>query len=59
MKMFKKIFVLASCATMLMAGSAVANANNVENKNLPDTKAYQAQAVEEVLFTTGKIIEVN
>ena len=59
MKMFKKIFVLASCATMLMAGSAVANANNVENKNLPVTKAYQAQAVEEVLFTTGKIVEVN
>ena len=59
MKMFKKIFVLASCATMLMAGSAVANANNVENKNLPVTKAYQAQAVEEVLFTTGEIIEVN
>ena len=59
MKMFKKIFVLASCATMLMAGSAVANANNVENKDLPVTKAYQAQAVEEVLFTTGKIIEVN
>ena len=59
MKMFKKIFVLASCATMLLTGSAVANANNVENKNLPVTKAYQAQAVEEVLFTTGKIIEVN
>ena len=59
MKMFKKIFVLASCATMFMAGSAVANANNVENKNLPVTKAYQAQAVEEVLFTTGKIVEVN
>ena len=59
MKMFKKIFVLASCATMLMAGSAVANANNVENKEVPATKAYQAQAVEEVLFTTGKIIEVN
>ena len=59
MKMFKKIFVLASCATMFMAGSAVANANNVENKNLPVTKAYQAQAVEEVLFTTGEIIEVN
>ena len=59
MKMFKKIFVLASCATTLLAGSAVANANNVENKNLPVTKAYQAQAVEEVLFTTGKIVEVN
>ena len=59
MKMFKKIFVLASCATMLLTGSAVANANNVENKNLPVTKAYQAQAVEEVLFTTGKIVEVN
>ena len=59
MKMFKKIFALASCATMLMVGSAVANANNVENKEVPVTKAYQAQAVEEVLFTTGKIIEVN
>ena len=59
MKMFKKIFVLASCATMLLAGSVVANANNVENKEVPVTKAYQAQAVEEVLFTTGKIVEVN
>ena len=59
MKMFKKIFVLASCATMLMAGRAVANANNVENKEVPVTKAYQVQALEEVLFTTGKIIEVN
>ena len=59
MKMVKKIFALASCATMLMAGSAVANANNVENKEVPVTKAYQAQAVEEVLFTTGKIVEVN
>ena len=59
MKMFKKIFVLASCATMLLTGSAVANANNVENKEVPVTKAYQAQAVEEVLFTTGKIVEVN
>ena len=59
MKMFKKIFALASCATMLMAGSAVANANNVENKEVPVTKAYQAQTVEEVLVTTGKIIEVN
>ena len=59
MKMVKKIFALASCATMLMAGSAVANANNVENKEVPVTKAYQAQAVEEVRFTTGKIIEVN
>ena len=59
MKMFKKIFVLASCTTMLLAGSVVANANNVENKEVPVTKAYQAQAVEEVLFTTGKIVEVN
>ena len=59
MKMFKKIFVLAACATTLLAGSAVANANNVENKEVPVTKAYQAQAVEEVLFTTGKIVEVN
>ena len=59
MKMFKKIFVLASCATTLLAGSAVANANNVENKEVPVTKAYQAQAVEEVLFATGKIVEVN
>ena len=59
MKMFKKIFVLASCATMLMAGGAVANANNVENKEVPVTKAYQPQAVQEVLFTTGEIIEVN
>ena len=59
MKMFKKILVLASCATMLMAGSAVASANNVENKDMPVTKVYQAQAVQDVLFTSGKIVEVN
>ena len=59
MKMFKKIFILASCATMLMAGSAVASANNVENKELPVTKAYQAQAVQDVLFTSGVILEVQ
>ena len=59
MKMFKKILVLASCATMLMAGSTVANANNVENKDMPVTKVYQAQAVQDVLFTSGKIVEVN
>ena len=59
MKMFKKIFVLASCATMLMAGGAVANANNVENKEVPVTKAYQTQAVQDVLFTTGVILEVQ
>ena len=59
MKMFKKIFVLASCATILMAGSAVANTNNVENKDMPVTKVYQAQAVQDVLFTSGKIVEVN
>ena len=59
MKMFKKIFVLASCATMLMAGSAVANAHCCEYNNVCDTKAYQTQAVQDVLFTTGKIVEVN
>ena len=59
MKMFKKIFVLASCATMLMAGSAVANAHCCEYNNVCDTKAYQTQAVQDVLFTSGKIVEVN
>ena len=59
MKMFKKIFVLASCATMLMAGSAVANAHWCEYNNVCDTKAYQTQAVQDVLFTSGKIVEVN
>ena len=59
MKMFKKIFVLASCATMLMAGSAVANAHCCEYNNVCDTKAYQTQAVQDVLFTTGEILEVN
>ena len=59
MKMFKKIFVLVSCATMLMAGSAVANAHCCEYENLPVTKAYQTQAVQDVLFTSGKIVEVN
>ena len=57
--MFKKILVLASCATMLMAGSTLASANNVENKDMPVTKVYQAQAVQDVLFTSGKIVEVN
>ncbi|MBQ2134959.1 MAG: hypothetical protein II203_04555 [Phascolarctobacterium sp.] len=59
MKMFKKIFMLASCATMLMAGSAVANAHCCEYNNVCDTKAYQTQAVQDVLFTSGKIVEVN
>lgn len=59
MKMFKKIFVLASCATMLMAGSAVANAHCCEYNNVCDTKAYQTQAVQDVLFTSGKIVEVK
>lgn len=59
MKMFKKIFVLASCATMIMAGSAVANAHCCEYNNVCDTKAYQTQAVQDVLFTSGKIVEVN
>ena len=59
MKMFKKIFVLASCVTMLMAGSAVANAHCCEYNNVCDTKAYQTQAVQDVLFTSGKIVEVN
>ena len=59
MKMFKKIFVLASCATMLMAGSAVANAHCCEYNNVCDTKAYQTQAVQDVLFTTGVILEVQ
>ena len=59
MKMFKKIFVLAYCATMLMAGSAVANAHCCEYNNVCDTKAYQTQAVQDVLFTSGKIVEVN
>ena len=59
MKMFKKIFVLASCATMIMAGSAVANAHCCEYNNVCDTKAYQTQAVQDVLFTTGVILEVQ
>ena len=59
MKMFKKIFVLASCTTMLMAGSAVANAHCCEYNNVCDTKAYQTQAVQDVLFTTGVILEVQ
>ena len=59
MKMFKKIFVLASCATMLMAGSAVANAHCCEYNNVCDTKAYQTQAVQDVLFTSGVILEVQ
>lgn len=58
MKSLKKIFLLASCTALLVAGSAVANANNFENKVVPVTKAH-AQAVEEVLFTTGEILEVN
>ena len=59
MKMFKIILVLASCATMLMAGSAVANAHCCEYNNVCDTKAYQTQAVQDVLFTSGVILEVQ
>ena len=59
MKMFKKVLLLASCATMLFAGSAMANENNKEVQELPVTKAYQTQAVRDVLFTTGEILEVN
>jgi hypothetical protein len=59
MKMFKKVLLLASCATMLFAGSAVANAHCCEYNNVCDTKAYQTQAVQDVLFTTGEILEVN
>ena len=59
MKMFKKVFLLASCVTMLFAGSATANAHCCEYNNVCDTKAYQTQAVQDVLFTSGKIVEVN
>ena len=59
MKMFKKVLLLASCATMLFAGNAMANENIKEVQELPVTKAYQTQAVRDVLFTTGEILEVN
>ena len=59
MKMFKKVLLLASCATMRFAGSATANAHCCEYNNVCDTKAYQTQAVQDVLFTSGKIVEVN
>ena len=59
MKMFKRVLLLASCATMLFAGSAMANENIKEVQELPVTKAYQTQAVRDVLFTTGEILEVN
>lgn len=59
MKMLKKILLVASCGAMLLAGGAVANANNLEDKALPVTKVQQAKAVQEVLFTTGEILEVQ
>ena len=58
MKMLKKIFLLASCSCLLVAGNAFANANSFGNKVVPVAKAH-AQAVEEVLFTTGEIVEVT
>ena len=42
---------------MLMAGSAVANANNVENKDMPVTKAYQSQAVQDVLLLAVRLLK--
>lgn len=59
MRLFKKLILLASCTAMLMAGSAVANANTYENKVLPILKGAYTQAVLDVLSTTGEIIEVT
>lgn len=59
MKLMKKIFLAASCSALLMTSCAVADANSFENKVLPVTKTQHAEVVQEVLFTTGKILEVN
>lgn len=59
MKLFKKVLLLASCSALLFASSAMANDNNVEIRELPAMKAAQTQAVQDVLFTTGKILEVQ
>ena len=59
MKLFKKVLLLASCSALLFASSAIANDNNVEIRKLPAMKAAQTQAVQDVLFTTGKILEVQ
>lgn len=57
--LMKKILLLASCSALLVVGGAVANANSFENNSLPLSKIGQARVVQEVQFTTGKILEVK
>ncbi|MBQ7883142.1 MAG: DUF3221 domain-containing protein [Phascolarctobacterium sp.] len=59
MYLMKKILLLASCSALLVVGGAVANANSFENNSLPLSKIGQARVVQEVQFTTGKILEVK
>lgn len=59
MYLMKKILLLASCSALLVVGGAVANANGFENNSLPLSKIGQARVVQEVQFTTGKILEVK
>lgn len=59
MYLMKKTLLLASCSALLVVGGAVANANSFENNSLPLSKIGQARVVQEVQFTTGKILEVK
>lgn len=59
MYLMKKILLLASCSALLVVGGAVANANSFENNSLPLSQIGQARVVQEVQFTTGKILEVK
>ncbi|MBQ7318450.1 MAG: DUF3221 domain-containing protein [Phascolarctobacterium sp.] len=59
MYLMKTILLLASCSALLVVGGAVANANSFENNSLPLSKIGQARVVQEVQFTTGKILEVK
>lgn len=59
MKLINKMFLVASCSAMILGSCAVANASEFESKVVPATKVVQQQAVQEVLFATGEIVEVT
>lgn len=59
MKLMNKMLLVASCSAMLLGSCAVASANDFESKVMPLTKVTQQQAVQEVLFATGEIVEVT
>lgn len=59
MNITKKILLLASCGALLLSGAMVANANSFEHRATPVTKTARPQAVQNILSTSGKILEVN